>query len=180
MEKLTLSEVMQCLKDEFSTDKWSRQSVKDILESYDITHGDWRKYCKFDDHKYYRVVIDQGNDRYNLVILCWNCGQGTPVHDHPTAECMFKVCEGSVCETRYSFPQCGVKCNLEVSEECCLTEGQVGHINDSQGIHRMCNDSDTDTCVTLHCYFPPYKTVNTYDERTGDKTEYEVKRVTAE
>ena len=32
MEKLTLSEVMQCLKDEFSTDKWSRQSVKDILE----------------------------------------------------------------------------------------------------------------------------------------------------
>ena len=32
MGQLTLSEVMQCLKEEFSTDKWSRESVKEILE----------------------------------------------------------------------------------------------------------------------------------------------------
>lgn len=179
MGKLTLSEVMMCLKEEFSTDKWSRQSVRNILDSYDESLGDWKQYCKFDDHKYYRVVIDQGNNRYNLVILCWNNGQGTPVHDHPTAECMFKVCEGSITETRFEFPA-GERCQLEVVEECNLEEGQVGHINDSQGIHRMSNDSDTDTCVTLHCYFPPYKTVNTYDERTGDKTEFIVKCVTAD
>ena len=35
------------------------------------------------------------------------------------------------------------------------------------GIHRMDNESDIDTCVTLHCYFPPYLFVNVYDERTG-------------
>lgn len=34
MSKLSLAEVMQCLREEFSTDKWSRQSVKDILERF--------------------------------------------------------------------------------------------------------------------------------------------------
>ena len=109
------------------------------------------------------------------MILCWNCGQGTPVHDHPTAECMFRVCQGNVVETRYDFPRKEAKGELEVTEESTLHEGEVGHINDYQGIHRMSNESDTDTCVTLHCYFPPYKTVNTYDERTGDMTVYPVK-----
>ena len=63
MAKLTLAEVIQGLREEFSTEKWSRRAVREILESYDSELGDWERFAKFDDHKYYRVVIDCGNDR---------------------------------------------------------------------------------------------------------------------
>eukprot|EP00116_Pleurobrachia_bachei_P013052 sb/3473314/ len=151
--------VKAALREEFATDKWTTKAVGAILENYDHHNGEWKKHCQFNDHGYYRVVIDQGNDRYNLVIVCWNTGQGTPIHDHPASECMFKVCEGDITETRFEMPEsCGD--NLRVASEVTLEEGDVGHINDSLGIHRMSNDSDTDTCVTLHCYFPPYKMVS--------------------
>lgn len=54
----------------------------------------WHQYIFIFVHYYPSI-------RYNLVILCWNVGQGTPVHDHPASECMFKVCDGAICETRF-------------------------------------------------------------------------------
>lgn len=171
---LSLAEVMMNLREEFSTDKWNRDTVRDILSRYDQNCGDWKQYERYDDHKYVRVLIDAGNEKYNLVILCWNVGQGTPVHDHPASECMFKVCDGAICETRFDFPEGNRDAELEVTGHIELSEGEVGHINDVQGIHRMDNESDIDTCVTLHCYFPPYLFVNVYDERTGTKSKYDV------
>ena len=167
MSSLTLSELQQALREEFSTDKWSLENVKRILHLYDSNLKEYKKHCCFDDCCYVRKVIDQGNDKYNLVLLCWNYGQGTPIHDHPQAECIFRVLEGSIAETQFYFPE-GDKKMLEVKSVVNIGKDDIGHINDDIGIHRMNNDSDMDVCVTLHVYFPPYKTVNTYCERTGN------------
>jgi hypothetical protein len=35
------------------------------------------------------------------MLLCWNPGKCSPIHDHPCRGCWVRVCEGEVVETRY-------------------------------------------------------------------------------
>lgn len=49
--------------------------------------------------------MDAGNDRFNLMILCWNEGQSSAVHDHADSHCFMKVLKGGLSEVKYAWPQ---------------------------------------------------------------------------
>lgn len=48
--------------------------------------------------------MDAGNDRFNLMILCWNESQSSAIHDHADSHCFLKVLKGSLMEVKYVFP----------------------------------------------------------------------------
>lgn len=60
-------------------------------------------------HSYTRNLVDDGGERghYNLLILCWNPGKGSPIHDHAESSCFLKVLDGKLKETKYEVPQGG-------------------------------------------------------------------------
>ena len=37
--------------------------------------------------------MDEGNGKYNLIVLCWDSGQGSAIHDHADSHCFMKVSE---------------------------------------------------------------------------------------
>ena len=37
--------------------------------------ADWKKYVNFDPYKYTRNLVDDGNGKFNLIVLCWSEGQ---------------------------------------------------------------------------------------------------------
>lgn len=41
--------------------------------------------------RYTRNLVDTGNGKYNLMIVCWSEGQGSGIHDHPNSHCIMKV-----------------------------------------------------------------------------------------
>ena len=41
--------------------------------------------------RYTRNLVDRGNGRYNLIVLCWDSGQGSSIHDHGDSHCFMKV-----------------------------------------------------------------------------------------
>jgi cysteine dioxygenase len=55
--------------------------------------------------RYTRNLVDAGNDRFNLMILCWNEGQSSTIHDHSDSHCFMKVLKGGLTEVKYSWPQ---------------------------------------------------------------------------
>lgn len=55
--------------------------------------------------RYTRNLVDAGNDRFNLMILCWNEGQSSAVHDHADSHCFMKILKGGLTEIKYSWPQ---------------------------------------------------------------------------
>lgn len=55
--------------------------------------------------RYTRNLVDAGNGKFNLMILCWGEGQGSSIHDHADAHCFMKMLTGSLCETRYEWPE---------------------------------------------------------------------------
>ena len=38
--------------------------------------------------------MDKGNGCYNLIVLCWDSGQGSCIHDHADSHCFMKVRRG--------------------------------------------------------------------------------------
>ncbi|KAL3096917.1 hypothetical protein niasHS_002633 [Heterodera schachtii] len=165
--------------------------VQRILEEYKSEPKDWRKFTHFDEHKYTRNLVDAGNGKYNLMILCWGPGMGSSIHDHSAAQCFVKVLDGQLLETRFAWPKKekeekeeeeDEKKKKEEEEEEEEEEGPmratgtelfktngVSYISDKIGLHRMENPSHVDPTVTLHLYIPPYSQCYSFDQRTGRK-----------
>ncbi|XP_051894307.1 cysteine dioxygenase type 1-like isoform X2 [Pristis pectinata] len=165
----TLEDLIKQLHEIFSSDKINVEEVQTLMESYTSNPADWRKFAKFDKYRYTRNLVDKGNGKFNLMILCWGEGHGS-IHDHSDSHCFLKLLQGQLKETQFDFPDSNRK-NRELSKkwEKNFHENQCTYINDSIGLHRVENVSHTETAVSLHLYSPPFDSCHCYDERTGYK-----------
>ena len=55
--------------------------------------------------RYTRNLVDEGNGRYNLIVLCWDTSQGSSIHSHANSHCFMKVLRGTLQETLYEWPE---------------------------------------------------------------------------
>lgn len=83
--------------------------------------------------RYTRNLIDEGNHRFNLMILCWGEGHGSAIHDHADSHCFMKVLKGSLSEIKYTWPQNNGNDLITSLEPKCFA-GEIGGVN--------CSDED--------------------------------------
>jgi len=188
-----LDELIRHLHGVFSSDSVNVELVNHLMMVYTSNYNDWKKYAKFDRYRYTRNLVDAGNDRFNLMILCWNEGQSSAIHDHADSHCFMKILKGGLSEIKFSWPreysESALISNLEPKcadigayqnendEEEQLQEigrstmntNDVCYINDNIGLHRVENSSNTDVAVSLHLYCPPFDTCNVFN-KAGKKT----------
>jgi cysteine dioxygenase len=100
----SFEELIRQLRVAFETDVVDVDHVKTILSAYRSNPKDWKQYAKFDSHRYTRNLVDTGNGRYNMMLLCWGEGHGSSIHDHSDAHCFVKVLDGELKETMFSTP----------------------------------------------------------------------------
>jgi len=170
----TLNDLIRELRKAFETDHVNIERVQDLMSSYKSNPREWIKFAQFDPYRYTRNLVDEGNGKYNLMLLAWAESQGSSIHDHANSHCFMKVLDGTLKESRFAWP------NEEGEEEetremekigdTQLTTNDVTYINDSIGLHRMENPSHSQTAVSLHLYSPPFESVLLFDQRTGHKT----------
>ena len=55
-------------------------------------------------YRYTRNLVDTGNEKYNLMALCWGEGHGSSIHDHSGSHCFVKMLDGSLKETLFEWP----------------------------------------------------------------------------
>uniref|UniRef100_A0A914C806 cysteine dioxygenase n=1 Tax=Acrobeloides nanus TaxID=290746 RepID=A0A914C806_9BILA len=160
------------IREIFKDDHINTEDIKRVLEAYKSNPLDWQKYAHFDPHKYTRNLVDIGNGKYNMLILCWGPGMGSSIHDHTNSHCFVKVLEGSLLETRFSWPDPDK--SDEPMQETDRDEHPINgvtYMSDELGLHRMENPSHSDNAVTLHLYIPPFEHCQIFDERTGRKAQ---------
>ncbi|XP_061190959.1 cysteine dioxygenase type 1-like [Saccostrea echinata] len=176
------------------------KNIKELMTRYESHPTDWDGKEKWSDKKqsrktlhfnkvsvikllwfsllyrYTRTLLDKGNGHYNLMILCWNTGQESPIHNHPNSHCFMKTLKGEVFEQLYRNPDmtscdscCG--CKMEKIEDRVYKLNDVAHITDADGLHRVGNKSHVEGAVTLHLYSPPFSSCKKYDDETGKSTE---------
>lgn len=49
-------------------------------------------------------MVDAGNGKFNLMIVCWGEGHGSAIHDHAGTHCFMKMLQGELREIRYDWP----------------------------------------------------------------------------
>nr|QCT83967.1 CDO2 [Carassius auratus] len=165
----TLQDLIQALHEIFESDRVNVEEVQSIMESYESKPHEWMKYARFDQYRYTRNLVDEGNGKFNLMILCWGEGHGSSIHDHTDSHCFMKLLQGQLKETLFDWPDRKLQGGMQQKSQRVLLENQCAYINDSLGLHRVENVSHTETAVSLHLYSPPFQTCQTFDQRTGHR-----------
>ncbi|XP_062854979.1 cysteine dioxygenase type 1 [Trichomycterus rosablanca] len=165
----TLDDLIQILHKIFESDSVNVEEVQSIMEAYESNPQEWMKFAKFDQYRYTRNLVDEGNGKFNLMILCWGEGHGSSIHDHTDSHCFLKLLQGQLKETLFEWPDGKAHGSMVPKCQRILQENQCAYINDSIGLHRVENVSHTECAASLHLYSPPFEHCQAFDQRTGHK-----------
>lgn len=154
-----------------------------LMEDYQSKESQWHQYAFADPSRNYtRNLVDEGNGKSNLLVIVWNPGRSSPIHDHADAHCVMKMLKGTLTETLYAMPPGANEQNPSSSgsltppaviKETVYNGNQVTYISDQIGLHKISNPSTTEVAVSLHLYTPPHAAnfgFNLFDEKTGKPT----------
>ncbi|HJW75012.1 MAG TPA: cysteine dioxygenase family protein [Thermoleophilia bacterium] len=110
-----------------------------------------------------------------LLVLCWEPGQTTVVHDHDDALNYIRVVRGTLTSRLFARRTPGTEGGdhprrgtgpLEVACGERLTPGMRTGLDRPQ-IHQLANTSG-ERLVTVHAYAPPLRDIVAYDVETGE------------
>ncbi|KAF9427151.1 Cysteine dioxygenase [Entomortierella beljakovae] len=165
------------------------ERIQKIMASYKSNEDDWAKYAMFDKGRYTRNLVDDGNGKFNLMILAWPETIGSAIHDHSGSHCLMKILDGELKESLYHWPEkvvsdvdqtdSGVGSDnsddegkethtaMCIKKETFLKRDTVAYMHDKLGLHAVSNPLKTQGSVSLHLYTPPYETCKTFNERSS-------------
>lgn len=128
------------------------------LHALVLTCHDVRRFIVFGDDRYRRNLMHAGAG-FQALVLCWRCGQRSPIHDHEGSTCGVRVLRGVATETVFDRSREG---RLVARAPREWRAGMVCGSQDDD-IHEVANlQPDGDDLITLHIYSPPLLTMNTY------------------
>lgn len=139
--------------------------VAQILGEYARTSEDWQRYALFGGPKYTRNLIAR-TENFELLLLCWNGGQSSPIHNHAGQNCWMTVLEGEIEEVQYSVPRPAHSGPLVPNSTRSYLPGKVTFINDDIALH-LIRPMHGRRGASLHLYSRPIETCTLYDEHTG-------------
>ena len=112
---------------------FKRSDVHKVVARLRVSPDELVRYQHWFDDRYTRTRFYQG-ERFEILVLCWQEGQQSPIHDHAQSICTMVVLEGSAVTTLYK-----VEGGALVEEGTSALE--VGSITTVYGgdIHRVGN-----------------------------------------
>jgi cysteine dioxygenase len=128
------------------------------LSAGDLTLDVVRRFVRFGRERYQRNLARTG-PAYEALVLCWQSGQRSPIHDHRGSRCAFRVLAGVAAETRFARTTDGLIYPVSTVD---LAEGTICATQDDD-IHQVSNlQPGGRNLVTLHIYSPPLRVFNVY------------------
>tara|TARA_R110002096_G_scaffold135456_2_gene287114 strand:+ start:9110 stop:9604 length:495 start_codon:yes stop_codon:yes gene_type:complete len=135
------------------------EDFQNLAEHIKIEKQELEKYLHWDSGHYTRNCIRR-TDEFELIALCWEAKQETPIHCHGGEECWVYVVDGELEEFKYD------KSNFDSEKEktkMSLGEYQISYMEDSQGYHSLSNLSDN-KAISLHLYHKPIQSCRVYNK----------------
>ncbi|MDX1462298.1 MAG: cysteine dioxygenase family protein [Marinirhabdus sp.] len=131
-----------------------------IAQMLDIPEEDLMEYAFWKEKGYTRNCIER-TENFELLLLCWNPGDSTPIHCHGEQRCWVYQVNGEMKEVLYSENSDD---ELVKNKERILASGDIGYMDDSIGYHTLHNISDK-KCMSLHLYAKPINTCTYYSKK---------------
>lgn len=137
--------------------------VAGLLETYARAHRDWEPFALFTPGAYSRNLVERTR-WFDLLVLCWDVGQASPIHNHEGQRCWMAVLDGRVEEAYFRTSPSARE--LVPGQVKVHAPGAVAYINDDIALHRV-TPADGRRAISLHLYSLPFDACNIYDPVTG-------------
>ncbi len=131
-----------------------------ILRRVDIPASEFEDLCRWNEKHYTRTCLARTED-FELLLICYEPGQRTSIHDYDTEEAWVHPVVGSVIEERFMINGRG---DLKLVQRSDLDRGCFSHLAHGHSIHRYTNASG-DRAATLNLYAKPLLKWKVYEER---------------
>jgi cysteine dioxygenase len=138
------------------------------MKSVDIPLEDFEKYFTWNRDRYTRNSLVKTDD-FELLLVCWEKGQGSVVHDYDSHMAWVRTIHGELKEERFMM----FDGKLERVSSVHLGKEDFSYLAEPIAIHRYSNKADERT-VSLHLYVGPIEEWTEYDLETGEKTHKKV------
>ncbi len=166
MTAVLMPSLVRSLTEEFERPEPSGRRIANLLSDYASSSDDWRSYALTSPRCYTRNLVEL-NEHFELLVLCWDKDQCSPVHNHEGQDCWMAVLEGPMEELHYEWPKAVGP--LAPGPIRRFETGQVAYISDEIALH-LIRAGAAAPSVSLHLYAKPYGECNSYCEETGDVT----------
>jgi cysteine dioxygenase len=140
--------------------------LRELLAEAEVTLDDLRDFVVF-DHEHYRRNLVALGPWYEILVICWQSGQRSPIHNHAKSTCGLKVLRGICTETVFERSPCGQVVALHSTNLIagCITASQ------DTDTHQVSNLQPAgENLVTLHIYSPPLRSMEKFS-LTGSAVE---------
>lgn len=123
----------------------------ELAKGVDLDALDLGEYVNFQKKCYTRNVVFM-NEHIELVVICWEPGQASSIHDHGESLCLYLVTGGTMQEEVFD----SVAEGETEPEPTLVRDWPRGDITLAEGstIHRLSNPTQGGL-VTIHIYSPP-------------------------
>lgn len=136
-----------------------RTTFDQIIRSVRLTRNDFEDFSSWSDDSYTRNCIAE-TEKFEMILICWEKGQITPIHDHGGEECWVNIIDGEFEEVIYQEDESG---ELKTVKTGNAKTGDFTYMIDFMGFHSLQNVSNS-RGMSLHIYAKPIKNCNVYDE----------------
>ena len=161
-EITTIKEMLE----ELANGKRSPMKVLEVMKSTHIPTSEFEKYYSWDDDQYTRNVLMR-NKELEVLLICWEKGQSSPIHDFNSQEAWIHPIVGQLREERYKINP-GDDIRLERVSSVLLGTDEYTYMN-QVGIHRYSNAYEARS-VSLNIYSKPVTEWRIYEEETSNST----------
>ena len=149
----TVQELVTALKEE------ERTTFAEIIQSLNLPASALKPFASWSNECYTRNCIVE-TEKFELILICWEKEQFTPIHGHNGEECWVKVIQGEFKETIYQLDE---NEELQVIRSFSSKEGDSSYMIDFMGFHRLEN-SASKRSMSLHLYSKPIRSCQLFDE----------------
>ncbi|HEX2229949.1 MAG TPA: cysteine dioxygenase family protein [Candidatus Binatia bacterium] len=153
---ISLSQLIEVLQDNHSVMTPAR--MRETLERLVISGDELKPYALFSDRRYARNLVYK-NPHFEIMVMCWNAGQRSSIHDHAGSLGGIKILEGELTECLFARAANGMIKSLSSADY--PLEGS--RVEETSLIHQISNlQGNHARAVSIHIYVPPLLRMNVY------------------
>lgn len=157
----TITSLSQLLKNIHTGPGYDSYST--LFEQIAFDASEVASFCKWSSDEYQKIVLDKA-DCYELILMCWEAGQESKIHNHSGAQSWITILEGELEEFIYQYNKQTE--SVQLLDRIIIAKGKPAYFNDDIGIHKIKN-SYAGRTISLHYYANPANKVHLFDESTG-------------
>jgi cysteine dioxygenase len=153
---VSLSELIKFLQSDCSVINPAK--MQDLLDRLVVTAEEVQQHALFSEKRYARNLVYKDR-QFEIMIMCWNAGQRSSIHDHAGSLGGIKILQGELTECLFGRAANGMIKSLSSTDYAI----ERNRVEETSLIHQISNlQAGNGRAVSVHIYIPPLVRMNVY------------------